>query len=172
MPMVTRFAKSTPSIASRNPWTKCWRDCSPSVTMSMPAVSCSRSATNTASRLPSASAGPDRLHGAHNTPGFASHAGLGRLPAIVVRSTSRFEQASGEERRRGPAEHGGAPHFFVEQRHDGPHSVVELLADRLHVVVLHLHAVQDELGNIRAEGLAIQHHVDDHAPDRDPKLVE
>src|SRR5436189_230030 len=63
MPIVTRRAKSTPSIPSRKPWTKCWRDCSPSVTTSMPAASCSLSAASTASRLPSASAAPARLHG-------------------------------------------------------------------------------------------------------------
>jgi len=46
--------------------------------------------TSTASRLASASAGPDWLQGAHSTPGFASHEGLGRLPAIVVESMERF----------------------------------------------------------------------------------
>src|ERR687887_476755 len=50
MPIVTRRAKSIPSMRSRKPWTKCWRDCSPSVTTSMPAASWSRRATTTASR--------------------------------------------------------------------------------------------------------------------------
>src|SRR5574341_354883 len=86
MPIVTRRAKSTPSMRSRNPWTKCWRDCSPSVTMSMPAASCSSRATSTASRLASSRAGPESAQGAQSTSGFASHAGFGRLPAIVVQS--------------------------------------------------------------------------------------
>ena len=40
-PFRRAVAKSMPSTFSRKPWTKCWRDCSPSVTMSMPASSCS-----------------------------------------------------------------------------------------------------------------------------------
>jgi hypothetical protein len=58
--------------------------------MSMPAASCSLSATSTASRLASASSGPDRFQGAHSMRGFASHDGLGRLPAMVVKSMPRF----------------------------------------------------------------------------------
>jgi hypothetical protein len=38
-----------------------------------------------------------------------------------------------------PAEHRGAPHFVVEERHDRAHPAVELLADRHHVIVLHPH---------------------------------
>src|SRR6267143_1689946 len=86
MPIVTRREKSTPAMRSRKPCTKCWRDCSPSVTMSMPASSCSRRARRTASRLASSSAAPARLHGAHSVSGFASQDGFGKLPAIVVRS--------------------------------------------------------------------------------------
>ena len=84
--MVTRRLKSMPSSRSRNPWTKCWRDCSPSVTMSMPAASCSLRAISTASRCPSTSWSGAIRHGAHNISGVASHAGFGRLPAIVVKS--------------------------------------------------------------------------------------
>ena len=46
-----RRSKSMPSTHSRKPCTKCWRDCSPSVTMSMPQSSCSLSANTVASRL-------------------------------------------------------------------------------------------------------------------------
>src|SRR5712671_5651800 len=41
MPIATTRSKSTPAIPSRNPWTKCCRACSPSVTISIPASSCS-----------------------------------------------------------------------------------------------------------------------------------
>src|SRR5437867_4772966 len=91
---------------------------------------------------------------------------------LSVGGPERGRDVSGEERRSGSAQHGGTPHFLVEERHDGTDPAVELLPDRLHVVVLHAHAVQDELGHVRAEGLAVYHHVDDHAPDRDPELVE
>src|SRR5258706_13381319 len=87
--MVTRLAKSTPFSCSRKPWTKCCRDCSPSLTMSMPASSCSLSARMVASRLASASAWPVCCQGAHRTRGVASHAGLGKLPAIVVSSMAK-----------------------------------------------------------------------------------
>ena len=72
--------------SSMNVVTKWRRVCSPSDTMSMPACSWSRSTSRTASRLPSARAGPSSLHGAHSASGSASQPGLGRLPAIVVRS--------------------------------------------------------------------------------------
>src|SRR5438093_740950 len=87
MPIVTRRPKSTPSIFGRKPWTKCWRDCSPSVTMSIPASSWSRRARRTASRWPWASVSGGRRQGAHSVSGSASHGGLGRLPAIVLSST-------------------------------------------------------------------------------------
>ena len=73
-----------PSTASRKPWTKCWRDCSPSPTMSMPASSCSLIASSVASSLAVASSSPSSRHGAHSLFGTASQAGFGRLPAIVV----------------------------------------------------------------------------------------
>src|SRR5438105_3080435 len=73
-----------PSIFSRKPWTKCCRDCSPSVRMSMPASSCSFSASMVASRLARASASPDDFQGAHSVLGSASHSGFGSEPAIVV----------------------------------------------------------------------------------------
>ena len=44
--------------ASRKPCTKCWRDCSPSVTMSMPASSCSFSQSSVASRFACSSSSP------------------------------------------------------------------------------------------------------------------
>ena len=64
--------------------TKWRRVCSPSVTMSMPACSWSRSTSRTASRLPSASASPSSSQGAQSCRGGHSQAGFGRLPAIVV----------------------------------------------------------------------------------------
>ncbi len=73
-----------PSRPSTKVVTKWRRVCSPSVTMSMPARSWSRSTSRTASRQPSASASPSSSQGAHSRPGGASQAGLGRLPAIVV----------------------------------------------------------------------------------------
>src|SRR5919198_2475583 len=84
MPISTLRAKSMPSTNSRKPCTKCWRDCSPSVTMSMPQSSCSLGGSRVASRLASSSAGPAARHGGHNLFGSASKAGLGKLPAIVV----------------------------------------------------------------------------------------
>src|SRR6202795_2960496 len=73
-----------PSIFSRKPCTKCWRACSPSVTMSTPASSCSLTASMVASRLARASSSPCDFHGAHNLLGSASHSGFGKEPAIVV----------------------------------------------------------------------------------------
>src|SRR6202158_4352208 len=73
-----------PSIFSRKPWTKCWRDCSPSVTMSTPASSCSFSASMVASALARVSASPDDFQGAHSVLGSASHSGFGSEPAIVA----------------------------------------------------------------------------------------
>src|SRR5689334_23007384 len=55
--------------------------------MSMPASSWIFSASNVASRLPSARASPSRRHAAHSLRGSASQDGFGRLPAIVVSST-------------------------------------------------------------------------------------
>src|SRR5262245_28344161 len=84
MPISTLCAKSMPSTNSRKPCTKCWRDCSPSLTTSMLASSCALSASKVASRLPAASSSPCSFHGAHSLLGSASHAGFGRLPATVV----------------------------------------------------------------------------------------
>src|SRR5580692_6252568 len=84
MPISTRLAKSMPSTNARKPWTKCCRDCSPSVTMSMPASSCSLMAMRVASRLPASRSSPASRHGAHSLLGSASQDGLGRLPAMLV----------------------------------------------------------------------------------------
>src|SRR5438552_2583898 len=73
-----------PSTFSRKPWTKCWRACSPSVTISTPASSCSFTASMVASRLARASSSPFDFQGAHSVLGSASHSGFGREPAIVV----------------------------------------------------------------------------------------
>src|SRR5882672_9610212 len=161
MPISMRFVKSMPSTPARKPWTKCCRDCSPSVTMSMPAASCSRSASTTASRLASARASPESAQGAHSARGCASHAGLGRLPAIVV---SRLKSVRGlnEEGGRGLVEHRRAAHLLIEERHDRADAVAELLVDRPEVLLLHTHAVPDELRRALAEGLSVQHHVHDH----------
>src|SRR5207244_932511 len=66
------------------PCTKCWRACSPSVTMSTPASSCSFTASMVASRLARTSSSPFDFQGAHSVLGSASHSGFGREPAIVV----------------------------------------------------------------------------------------
>src|SRR3954454_18218368 len=84
MPISTLWAKSMPSTFSRKPWTKCWRACSPSVTISTPAPSCSFTASMVASRLARASSAPVDFQGAHSVLGSASHSGLGKEPAIVV----------------------------------------------------------------------------------------
>src|SRR6267143_6392520 len=73
-----------PSTFSRKPWTKCWRACSPSVTISTPASSCSFTASMVASRLARASSSPLDRQGAHSVLGSASHSGFGKEPAIVV----------------------------------------------------------------------------------------
>src|SRR5882762_6808286 len=73
-----------PSILARKPWTKCCRACSPSVTMSTPASSCSFTASMVASRLARSSSAPEDFQGAHSTLGSASHSGFGSEPAIVV----------------------------------------------------------------------------------------
>src|SRR6516165_5270081 len=65
-------------------WTKCWRACSPSVTISMPESSCSLSASTVASRLARASSWPLDFQGAHSMLGSASHSGFGKEPAMVV----------------------------------------------------------------------------------------
>src|SRR6476659_1495503 len=84
MPISTLWAKSMPSTNSRKPCTKCCLDISPSVTMSMPASSCSFSASKVASAFAAASSSPASFHCGHSLFGSASHGGLGRLPAIVV----------------------------------------------------------------------------------------
>src|SRR5262252_5050304 len=91
MPISTLRAKSIPSTTSRKPCTKCWRDCSPSVTTSMPQSSCSLSASTVAWRLASASAAPAARQGGHNRWGSASQAGFGRLPAMVVAKRGMLE---------------------------------------------------------------------------------
>src|SRR5499426_1120371 len=91
MPISPLRAKSIPSTNSRKPCTKCWRDCSPSVTTSMPQSSCSFSASSVASRLASASAAPVARQGGHNLLGSASQAGFGRLPAMVVAKSGMLE---------------------------------------------------------------------------------
>src|SRR5215469_912370 len=86
MPILTRLPKSMPARLARKPWTKCCRAISPSVTVSMPASSCSLIARTVASRLACSRASPSVAHGAHSILGFASQAGFGRLPAMVVSS--------------------------------------------------------------------------------------
>ena len=98
MPIATRRPKSTPSICSRKPCTKCWRACSPSLTMSIPASSCSFTANTVASRFASARASPSTRHGAHSTRGSASQDGFGRLPAIVVSSIAPPPRCCGRQR--------------------------------------------------------------------------
>src|SRR5215470_8823317 len=87
MPISTLCAKSMPSTYSRKPCTKCWRDCSPSLTTSIPASSWSLSASSVASSLAASRSAPDSFHGAHSLFGSASQAGFGRLPATVVSNT-------------------------------------------------------------------------------------
>src|SRR5699024_6160571 len=64
--------------------TKCCRVCSPSLTMSIPALCCSCNDRFKASCLASRSSSPWSLQGDHSFSGSASHAGLGKLPAVEV----------------------------------------------------------------------------------------
>src|SRR5215813_13425068 len=79
-----------PSTNSRKPWTKCWRDISPSPTMSMPESSCHLIASNVASSFAAASSSPCCRHCGHNLFGSASQDGFGRLPAMDDGKIMRF----------------------------------------------------------------------------------
>src|ERR1700675_2872804 len=71
--------------------------------MSIPADSWSASTRRIASRLPSSRAEPSRSQGAQSLPGSASHAGLGRLPAMVVCRTTRGPSGRSAQIPRGEA---------------------------------------------------------------------
>src|SRR5260221_219153 len=86
MPIFTLCSKSMPSTDSRKPWTKCWRDCSPSVAMSMPASSCSFSQSSVASRFAFSRSAPCARQVGQSLLVSASQPGFGRLPAMVVLS--------------------------------------------------------------------------------------
>src|SRR5882762_1349419 len=86
MPIFTLREKSMPSTNSRKPWTKCCRDCSPSVTMSNPASSCALSQSSVASRFVCSSSPATGRQAGQSLRGSASQAGFGRLPAMVVLS--------------------------------------------------------------------------------------
>src|SRR6185436_15330241 len=90
MPISTLCWKSMPSTCSRKPWTKCWRDCSPSVTMSRPASSCALIHSSVASALASRSASPSARHCGQSLWVSASQPGLGRLPAMEVGNIVRL----------------------------------------------------------------------------------
>src|SRR4051812_40128443 len=77
--------------------TKWRRVCSPSVTMSMPALSWSATARRRASRLPRSSSSPCSSQGAQSFFGSASQAGFGRLPAMVVCSGACIGLARGAD---------------------------------------------------------------------------
>src|SRR5215470_7919108 len=79
---------------------------------------------------------------------------------------------SGEEGGGRLPEHGHATHLLVEERDHRPDLPVELLGDRLKMLVLHPDTIEDELRHVGAEGGAVQHHVDDHSADGDAELVE
>ena len=91
MPISTLCAKSMPSTNSRKPCTKCWRDISPSQTMSMPASSCNLIASNVASSLP---ARARRLQ-----PPL-------RPQLVRLGEPGRFRQAAGDGRRK---QHASSP---------------------------------------------------------------
>src|SRR5579875_3021261 len=76
MPMRFLCWKSMPSMRSRNPCTKCWRDCSPPASTSSPTAW--------------ASASPPWRQAGHSFSVSASQKGLGRLPAMVVSSMGRL----------------------------------------------------------------------------------
>ena len=78
-----------PSTRARKPCTKCWRDCSPSPTTSMPASSCTLSQSSVASALARSSSAPLDFHSGQSFSVSASHEGLGRLPAMAVSNIER-----------------------------------------------------------------------------------
>src|SRR5665213_1581800 len=84
MPISTLLPKSMPWTNSRKPCTKCWRDISPSQTMSMPASSCILTASRVASSLPCARSAPSSRHFGQSLSGSASQDGFGKLPATVA----------------------------------------------------------------------------------------
>src|SRR4051812_6057623 len=84
MPILTLCSKSMPSTCSRKPCTKCWRDCSPSPTMSRPASSCALIHSSVASAFACFSSSPCDFHCGHSFCVSASQAGFGKLPAIQV----------------------------------------------------------------------------------------
>src|SRR5258708_7699618 len=92
MPIFTLLSKSMPSTCSRKPCTKCWRDCSPSHTMSRPASSWALIHSRVASALAWRSASPSARHWGQSLLVSASQAGLGRLPAIEVSNIGEFLQ--------------------------------------------------------------------------------
>ena len=96
--------------------TKCRRVCSPSVTMSMPACSWSRSASRTASRLPSASASPSSRHGAQSALGSREPRGLGQAAG------DRRLQELGHRgiRRKGRARRGASARTIIGAARPGP----------------------------------------------------
>ena len=75
--------------------TKWRRVCSPSVTMSMPARSCSRSTRRTASRLPSARSSPSSFHGAQSVFGGREPGRLGQAAGDGGREQMRHGGFSG-----------------------------------------------------------------------------
>src|SRR5215208_2421012 len=131
MPISTLWAKSMPSTFSRKPWTKCCLACSPSVTISTPASSCSFTASMVASRLARASSSPFDFQGAQSVFGSASHSGLGREPAIVVGNSmgasqsvlierlSAMSYGRGTEQQKSPIA-GNIPAWAVRESHDRP----------------------------------------------------
>src|SRR6478752_650680 len=88
MPIFTLCSKSMPSTCSRKPCTKCWRDCSPSPTISRPASSWALIHSSVASALACRRSSPWVFHCGQSLWVSASHAGLGRLPAIEVGNMS------------------------------------------------------------------------------------
>src|SRR5215472_6698805 len=139
MPISTRREGSTPSTCSRKPCTKCWRDCSPSPTMSMPTSSCTLRARRVASRLASSSSEPASRQGAQSRLGSASQVGLGRLPAMVVSNMAPAAETS----------YGSAPEPSVEV-------VVGPVRDLVRALPGHEAALAPEAGKL--PGAGARHH--------------
>ena len=66
--------------------TKCWRVCSPSLTISMPACCCSCKDKRKASCFASSSCSPSSFQGDQSFSGSANQDGFGKLPAVDVGS--------------------------------------------------------------------------------------
>ena len=89
------------------------------------------------------------------------------LPRIAHIESSSDKEAVGQ-----PAQHGRPLNFRLKEGNDGADPVAEGLPDLLHVLILHLHPVADELRGIGFDGLLLDQAIDHHATNRNPEVME